>query len=299
MDLESLKMFCLVVEEGSISRAAKLVYVSQPAVTRKIHQLEDYYGTPLFDRSNGKMTLTKAGKMLYPIAKNIVEEIQQSKEAVKEITGHKDFTLSVGATLTIGEYLLPSLLGKFKKEVPDVKLSLAISNTPGIIDRLVDRKIDIGFVEGVVENSIFHVKKLVDDELILVCGREHPLKKKKQIDIEELAKEKMIWREKNSGTRLIIENTLKKYGVLDKINYYMELGSTQAVKAAIESGLGIGFLPRITVSRELKYGYLYELKIKDVEIKRHLSILSRTERFRKEIVDEFIDFIYKKMVSSG
>lgn len=297
MDLESLKMFCLVVEEGSISRAAKLVYVSQPAVTRKIHQLENFYGAPLFDRSNGKMTLTNAGKVLYPLAKSIVEEIQTSREAVKQMTGDKNFQLSVGATLTIGEYLLPSLLGQFKKLVPDVKLSLSISNTPSVINRLVDRKIDIGFVEGIVEDDHFHRKKLVDDELILVCGKDHPWKNRAEIDLQDLTKEHMIWREKSSGTRLIIENMFKKYGLLDQMNHYMELGSTQAVKAAIESGLGIGILPKITVARELQFGFLHEVKIKNVSIKRNLWMLERPDRFRKEIVDEFVDFIHKAMSS--
>lgn len=290
-------MFCLVVEEGSISRAAKLVYVSQPAVTRKIHQLENFYGAPLFDRSNGKMTLTNAGKVLYPLAKSIVEEIQTSREAVKQMTGDKNFQLSVGATLTIGEYLLPSLLGQFKKLVPDVKLSLSISNTPSVINRLVDRKIDIGFVEGIVEDDYFHRKKLVDDELILVCGKDHPWKKRAEIDLQDLTKEHMIWREKSSGTRLIIENMFKKYGLLDQMNHYMELGSTQAVKAAIESGLGIGILPKITVARELQFGFLHEVKIKNVSIKRNLWMLERPDRFRKEIVDEFVDFIHKAMSS--
>ncbi len=268
MNIDNLRVFCLVVDEGSISQAARLSYVSQPAVTRQIRQLENFYGTLLFDRTEGKLTVTETGKMLYPFAKAIIEDFDRSKEIILQATGEYNSSLRVGASLTIGEFLLPSLLGRFKKQTPDIKITLTIRNTPGILEDLTNDVIDIAMVEGIVEDKSFNVEKFADDELILVYPSDHHWKDRSEINIEELANERMIWRESLSGTRLVVENALKEYGVLEKIESYMEIGSTQAIKSAVEAGLGISILPRLTVARELEQGVLQEMRIKDVHIKR-------------------------------
>ena len=242
MNIENLKMFCLVVDEGSISQAARLSFVSQPAVTRQIHQLENFYGTLLFDRSEGKMRVTETGKMLYPFAKAIVNDFNHSKEVIQQLTGEYNANLRVGASLTIGEYLLPSLLGRFKKQRPEIKVTLTIKNTPRVLEDLSNDVIDLALVEGVVGKTDFIVEKFAEDELILVCPSDHPWKDRKEIQIEELGNERMIWRESISGTRLIVENMLREHGVLEKIESYMEIGSTQAIKSAVEAGLGISNL---------------------------------------------------------
>lgn len=147
MNIENLRVFCLVVDEGSISQAARLSYVSQPAVTRQIRQLENFYGTLLFDRTEGRLTVTKTGKMLYPFAKAIVDEFNRSKEAILQATGEYNLNLRVGASLTIGEYLLPSLLGRFKKQTPEINVSLTIRNTPSVLEDLSNDVIDIAWLK--------------------------------------------------------------------------------------------------------------------------------------------------------
>lgn len=289
LNIESLKLFCLVVDEGSISQAARLSFVSQPAVTRQIHQLENFYGTLLFDRTDGKMKVTETGKMLYPFAKTIIHDFNRSKEVIKQATGEYHSTLHVGASFTIGEYLLPSLLGRFKKQQPDIKVSLTIKNTPGVIDDLFNDVIDLALVEGIFENEKFIVEKFADDELLLVCSPEHVWTE--QIQIKELANERMIWRESSSGTRLIVENMLREHGILEKIESYMELGSTQAIKSAVEAGLGVSILPRLTVARELEQGTLKGVNILDVTIMRDLWLVKKNQRFHKIGVTDFLDFI--------
>ena len=143
LNIESLKMFCLVVDEGSISQAARLSFVSQPAVTRQINQLENFYGTLLFDRTEGKLKVTETGEILYPYAKSIVNDFYRSKEAIQLEMRKYNTNLQVGASCTIGEYLLPSLLGKFKKQKPDIKVTLTIKNTPGILRDLTNDVIDL------------------------------------------------------------------------------------------------------------------------------------------------------------
>ncbi|MFE0506587.1 LysR family transcriptional regulator [Peribacillus butanolivorans] len=293
MKLENLRMFCLVVDEGSISQAARLSFLSQPAVTRQIHQLENFYSTLLFDREEGRLRVTEAGKLLYPFAKAIVNDFNHSKEVIQQSTGAYNTNLIVGASLTIGEYLLPSLLGKFKKQQPELKVTLTIKNTPRVLEDLSNDVIDLALVEGLVENTDFIVEKFADDELILVCPSDHPWKDRKEIQVEELGNERMIWRESISGTRLIVENMLREHGVLEKIESYMEIGSTQAIKSAVESGLGISILPRLTVARELDQGFLREVGISRIDITRNLWLVRKNKRFNKIGVSNFVNFLHQ------
>ena len=142
-----------------------------------------------------------------------------------------------------------------------------------------------------VENKAFKVEKFADDELILVCPSNHPWKERKEIDLEELKSERMIWRESISGTRLIVENTLREYGVLEKIESYMEIGSTQAIKSAVEAGLGVSILPKLTVARELEQGYLRKVDISGINITRNLWLVQKNKRFNKLGVSDFVEFI--------
>ncbi|WMX53262.1 LysR substrate-binding domain-containing protein [Peribacillus sp. R9-11] len=220
-----------------------------------------------------------------------MNDFNHSKEVIQQSTGAYNTNLIVGASLTIGEYLLPSLLGKFKKQQPEVKVTLTIKNTPRVLEDLSNDVIDLALVEGLVENTDFIVEKFADDELILVCPSDHPWKDRKEIQVEELGNERMIWRESISGTRLIVENMLREHGVLEKIESYMEIGSTQAIKSAVESGLGISILPRLTVARELDQGFLREVGISRIDITRNLWLVRKNKRFNKIGVSNFVNFL--------
>src|SRR5699024_594903 len=168
MHIDNLNMFCQVIEEGSISQVARLNYVSQPAVTSKIQQLENHYGIPLFDRTQGKLTASEAGTVLYPYAKEILSCFRRSEEEVKQLYTAYQETLRIGASLTIGEYYLPQMLGKFKKLEPHIDFSLKIGSTPHIMASMENHDIDIALVEGMVTNKDFHIQQFATDELILI-----------------------------------------------------------------------------------------------------------------------------------
>ncbi|SDM57454.1 LysR family transcriptional regulator [Sediminibacillus halophilus] len=291
MNIESLRMFCRVVDEGSISQAARSSYVTQPAVTRQIRQLENRYGTLLFDRTDGKLMLSDAGKTLYGYAKEIVEIDNISYEAIQELTGVQASVLKVGASLTIGEYLLPGLLGNFKKQHEEIKFSLSIGNTPYVLAKLEENEVDIALVESTVDNDDFKVQKFADDELILVTSHNHRWASRDYIDVQELAEEKMIWREKDSGTRSLVENALSGRGVLVGIQHAMELGSMQSIKSAVEADLGVSILPRLTVTKELKYKALREVMVRDFSIMRDLWIVQKQRRFKKSAETDFEEFL--------
>lgn len=293
MNIATLQMFCLVVDVGSISQAAKLSYVSQPAVTKQIHQLETTYNTLLFDRKDGRLTLTENGKILYPFAKSIVEDFKRSKDAIEVNNKNYHESLKVGASLTIGEYLLPGFLGRFNKKNPNINISLLVENTPRVLEALSNGIIDLALVEGIITDKNLQVESIAEDELILIHSPDHAWKDRESISLQELANEKMLWREPTSGTRLIIENFLREYDILDNIESYMDLGSTQAIKSAVEANLGVSIVSSLTVKRELELGLLCETKIKDVAFKRNLWLVTRKQRFSKNSVRAFVQFIEK------
>ena len=291
MNKSNLEMFCRVVEEGSISQAARIGYVSQPAVTNQIRQLEKYYGVALFDRTGGKLKLTESGSILYPYAKEIIDCFKRSAEAVKGIVNLEAATLNIGASLTIGEYLLPSILGEFQKENKNLKFNLTIGNTPTIVSKLENRDIDIALVEGLVANDDFLIKRFAEDELIVITPSNHRWSNRNEINIEELSEEKMILREKNAGIREIVENVLRENNVLEKVESHMELGSTQSIKSAVEAGLGISILPKLSVSKELELGVLKHVAISDIRIIRDLWVVEIPSRFPRESVNAFISYL--------
>lgn len=293
MNIDNLKMFCRVVEVGSISEAARMSFVTQPAVTNQIRYLEKHYGAALFDRTGGKLKTTEAGRILYPYAKEMINYLRQSEEAVKEVLQGYESTLSIGASLTIGEYLLPGILGAFQKENKNISFNLTIGNTPRVLSQLENHEIDVALVEGIVENKNLQVSKFAEDELILVIPSNHRWNNRNEIDIEELPEEKMIWREKNSGARNIIEVIFKEHHILEKVRSRMELGSTQAIKSAVEAGLGIGIIPKLSVVRELEMGVIKHIAISGITMSRHLWVVQRPSRFPQKNINQFISFLAK------
>lgn len=277
-----------MVEEGSISQAARISYVSQPAVTSQIRQLEKHYGVDLFDRTSGKLVLTEAGSALYPYAKEIIDCYEYSEEAVRSIADQDATTLNIGASLTIGEYLLPDMLGEFQKKFGNLKVKLMIGSTPNILSSLEKRDIDIALVEGIVTHTDFQVKKFGQDELILVIPKDHRWHNRDELNIEELVEEKLIWREENAGIREIVENLLIEYNLLDKVESYMELGSTQAIKSAVEAGLGISILPKSSLAKELELGILKHVPLTDIRVERDLWLVEIPSRFPKKSTNSFV-----------
>jgi DNA-binding transcriptional LysR family regulator len=294
VNLDSFKAFCLVVEHGSISQAARHLFISQPAVTRQIRALEDYYGVSLFDRSGGRLQVTEAGQRLYPYIKAILEDHHRAKEALSELMGEYRNHVSIGATLTIGEYLLPGLLKSLKQHHPDLKLTIQIDNTQHILESLTEHAIDLALVEGRVDDDTFLVEPFAQDELILICPKGHPWAKREFITTDELIEERIILREPGSGTRMIVENVLEQKGILDKINSYMEIGSTQAIKGLVESGLGVAFLSKMSVIREINLNLVKEVKVDGLTMRRSLWLVQIPRRFPRPGVKQLIQFIQRE-----
>lgn len=296
MNLTNIEMFCLVVEHGSISGAARRLFVSQPAVSRQIRLLEEHFGTLLFDRGEGKIRLTEAGKILYPYMKAILEDYEKGKTALKAYLGNGNEEVVMGATLTIGEYLLPRMMKKMRGGV-DFHFSVQIGTTQEMINGLKEHTLDLALIEGKVEeDENLHVERFAEDELILIVPPDHPWADVEGIKIEDLRNERLILREKGSGTRMIVEEALEREGVWDLTRHALDIPSTQTMKGMVEAGLGVAFLSRLTVERELDLGILREVPIRNFRLTRILWLVTPKQRFCKKSVERWLQYIKKNSI---
>ena len=288
----SLKTFYTLSNEKSFSNTARILCLTQPAVSHQIHILEDYLETRLFDRFKGDVSLTPSGEILYRYAQNILELYQQAEKEIFELTESMQGRLVIGASTTIGQYLLPVILGKFKDCYPKIDIFLTNANTRDISAQLLNNLIDFGLVEGPVEHKDIMVEKFMEDELVVIVPAGHDWQDKEEIDIDEVRNKPIILREQGSGTRKAIEDTLAVAGIkLTDLNIKMELGSSESIKAAVEAGLGIAIISQWTVLKERKLGSLKMLRLKGIKLNRDFAVIMKNNRFRTKAMGQFLDFL--------
>jgi DNA-binding transcriptional LysR family regulator len=273
---DRLKTFLAVVRCGSLTRAAKELYISQPAVTLQIHKLEQEYNTSLFYRRERGVELTPSGKLLFEYAKRIDGIYDEAAEELSALSGSVQGALRVGATLTIGEYVLPPIVGHFKAEHPKVDILLEVENTSRIVDQVASGVLDCGLVEGPFENGMIRSEKLADDELMFVCSSHHKFVRMSEVDLDSILKEPFILREPGSGTRQVFEDALIKTGARpDDLKILMQLGSTQAIKALVAENIGISVLSKCTLRNEIEQGTHHCLNIPSIDLHRTFQFIFR------------------------
>ncbi|MFZ7103138.1 MAG: selenium metabolism-associated LysR family transcriptional regulator [Peptococcaceae bacterium] len=289
---DSIRVFLTVVDKKSFSKAAKALFLTQPAVSFQIQMLEEYYGTRLFDRVSRNITLTEAGHLLLSYANQMSKLQSELEREMQELTGTIKGRLLIGASTTIGEYIAPYLLGAFKKKYPEVDLSLEVGNTEDVETRIHDTSLDIGLVEGPISTKDLEKEVFLKDRLVLIVPDDHPWSKQEKISVFELNKYPFISREKGSGTRNETEQHLKKTGyAVNNLNVIMELGSTSAIKAAVESGLGVSIVSKWAAKEKVKQGQLAQLGFKEDNFEREFSVIYHRKKFRTQAAEEFLRFI--------
>jgi len=282
-------VFVTVTEKKNFSRAAEALNLSQPAISLQIQALEEYYGTKLFERSNKRVELTQAGEALYPTAVQILELYQAGKQAVSDLVGSVSGRLVIGASLTIGEYVLPRILARFSEQFPQVDVSLRVANTEIVAEQSMAGLIDLGLVEGPMTNNRLRVIPFAEDEMTLIVPPKHRLAIKPVADVKDLASETFILRESGSGTRHAMEEQLRQISVHPR--KIIELGSTGAIKEAVEAGLGISFVSRWSIRKELRLQSLVSLRVRDHVLLRSFSIILLESRFHSRAMKEFIRIV--------
>lgn len=289
MNRNHLALFHAVAEAGSVSGGALRLHISQPAVSKQIGELESALGVRLFDRLPRGVRLTDAGRVLAEYARRMTLVESDAERAIDELRGLKRGRLTIGASTTIGAYLLPAALARFHWKHPGIELSLEIANTQVIEAALLDGRFEIGFTEGVIESEALESTIFHEDELVAIAPAGHRLLSKKSVTAREFCREPLIAREKGSGTRDVVETELarKKIGVAP----VMSLGSTEAIKRAVIAGVGVAIVSRLTIRVELQAGLLAIVPLKDLSINRQLHQQSLRGRSLSTPVKEFLHFI--------
>ena len=285
-----LQVFHTVANLLSFTKAAESLHMTQPAVTFQVRQLEEYFNTRLFDRTHNRISLTEAGKRVNEYAARIFDLYGQMENAVKELTGEVSGVLIIGASTTIAEYMLPALLGDFKAKYPDVNVRLKVSNTEGIVSMVENNVIDLGVVEASVSNKNLAVELCKKDQLVAIVPPAHELANEPSLNVKRLLDFPYICREEGSGTREVIVEYLQAAGLNShELNVIMELGSPEAIKGAVEAGIGITVLSRATLAKEIKLGTLVAIPL-DPPLERPFSFVHQKQKFRQRAMDELLDF---------
>jgi DNA-binding transcriptional LysR family regulator len=288
-----LKVFHTVAKLLSFTKAAEALHMTQPAVTFQVRQLEEYFNTRLFDRTHNKVSLTPTGERVSDFAERIFELYNEMENSVRDLTGEISGTLTIGASTTIAEYMLPALLGEFKNQYPEINLRLKVSNSDGIVSMVEHNVIDLGIVEAPVSNKNLIVEVCHDDHLVVVTAPGHDLAiRGTSVKPEELKQYPFVCREEGSGTREVITQFLIDQNVKPaEMNYCMELGSPEALKGAVEADMGISILSRSTIAKELKLNTLAELQL-DPPLNRPFSFVRQRQKFRVRIMEELLEFAH-------
>ena len=285
-----LQVFHAVARLLSFTKAAEVLHMTQPAVTFQIRQLEEQFDTRLFDRAHNRVSLTEAGHVTFEYAEVIFEKYSEMENAVHEITGNISGSLTLGASITISENMLPSLLGDFNQKNPEVLLRLRVSNTEGIVSMVENNVIDLGIVEGPVTNKNLLVEVCRKDDLVTVVSADHALANEKTINVKKVLNYPFICREEGSGMREVIVEYLKSQGLgKHALKACLELGSPEAVKGAIEAGMGISILSSVSVSKEIKLGMLKTIPL-DPPLSREFSFVRQRQKFRVRTMEELLEF---------
>lgn len=293
MTLHQLRIFLAVGRLKSFTQAADELHLSQPDVSLHVHELEEEIGLELFDRVGKRIHLTQAGEVLREQANRIFAQLRETEQALAELKGLMRGSLLIGASTTIGMYLLPQALSDFRRRFPGIKVHLKIANTQEI-ERLVGgMEVDVGFTGGVLTFSKeLKVETYLEDELVLILPPKHPLAKKKNVHLSDLVKETFILREAGSATRQVFERALRGQKIETKVE--MELDSTEAIKWAVAEGLGVSVVSKHAVERETKVGLLSKQRIDGLRLHRPLHIVYHGQRHLPPAARAFLDLLRPK-----
>jgi len=284
MTLKHLKIFVTVCETGSATAAGEKLHIAQPSISLAISELEDYYGVQLFDRIAKRLHITEAGKNFLQYATHIVGLFEDMEKEIKnfDTTG----IIRIGASVTIGNCLLPGYVTKFKQIHPQMNVRVIIDNSEKIQQYILSSQIDIGLIEGVVHSPYIIEHKFRDDELVMICGNDHPFAYQKNIEISKLQSESFILREAGSAGREIFDSTMTLHGL--EIIPVWESTSTQAIVRAVQANLGISVLPYLLVKDSLDRKEISQFQINGIRFQRNFSVIYHKNKFLTESAKDFI-----------
>jgi len=295
-----LRVFRIVAEELSFTRAAERLFLTQPAVTMQVKNLEEDLGLRLFDRTGQRIALTAAGTALLDYARRIAALCADAERDLAALKGETRGRLALGASTTIAQYLLPRLAGQFLAAFPAIELSILSGNTEEVVGALVEGRIALGLIEGPPNRADVKCQPFVEDEIVLVVPPSHEWAGMDSVDSAAIRSAKVILRERGSGTRQVVEDALKRARIdARKLHIALELDSTESIKSAIEAGIGIGFVSRWALAREVALGLLRVVPVRGLRIRRHFQFVFCAGPTPAGIEGEFLRFANQQRAEFG
>lgn len=290
-----LQVFHAVAKHLSFTKAADALFMTQPAVTFQIKQLEEQFNSRLFERGHARIALTPAGEIVLQYAEKILALTDEMETRVSELTGQMRGPLLVGASTTIAEFMLPRILGEFNSLYPQVRARLVVANSESIENRIAEHTLDIGLIEAETKNPGIGSEICCRDEMVVICAPDYPLAGMPEVSPKTAQEYEFISREAGSGTREVTDSYFRAAGIApDGLKTLMELGSPEALKGVVGTGLGYAIVSRTVVQKELQLGTLAAIPLQP-RLQRSLYLIYPRDRFRSRLTSTFIDFARKKL----
>ena len=288
-----LTVFRKVAEQLSFRKASEELYLTQPAVSLQIKALEEELGALLFDRSGSHVRLTSAGATLLKYAERSHELLREAKHAIASLSGAQSGALTLGASTTIAQYVLPRLLSEFCASHPRVHPTLISGNTEQIVTAVEEEKVALGFIEGPPRSRDIALVPFLEDELVLIVPAAHEWAEQTAIELCDLATARLLMRERGSGTRRIVELALERHHIRrSSLNVVMELDSSEAIKSAVEAGFGVGVVSRWAIAKDLRLGPAFRIvEIRGIRFSRHFLMISPKGPEQAGPAAEFRNFV--------
>ncbi len=284
MTLRHLKIFVLVCECGSMTEAASRLYISQPSVSQAIRELESHYGIRVFERIGKRLVMTETGGQLLGYARHILSLMSEMEKAISNVS-----VLKIGATLTVGEVVMPSLIAEFQNCFSATEVQVLIKNTDELLKAIEEGNLDLALIEGKVETQAMISIPIVEDEVICVCGRNHPLYLKSVEDFRIIDDMAFISREKGSGTRAQVEEAFAALGIMPRFTW--ECNSFDSIRSATLKGLGIAAISRDMIQAELDSKSLWEIRIPALKLNRFFSLVYHKNKYMTDEMRGIIKLI--------
>ncbi|MDR2837705.1 MAG: LysR family transcriptional regulator [Azonexus sp.] len=290
-----LQVFHAVARHLNFTRAAESLFMTQPSVTFQIKQLEAEYGARLFERRRGGVSLTPAGEVMLPYVERIVAISNELATRLDEMTGEMRGALLIGAGSSIAGFMLPPVLGEFNDLYPQVRVQLSVANSAEIENRVAEHSLDAGFISLAPKLPGLASRRTGIDELLVICAPDYPLAKLTAVTPKLLADYEFIAREPGSGIRTLVENWFAANKIApERLKTQMELGSPEALKGLVATGLGFAIVPRVTVAKELRLGELAAVPLTP-PLQRDVRLIYPEERFQSRLVTTFVKFAAGKL----
>ena len=289
MNFSQLKIFYLAAKYGSLSAAAEELHITQPAVTKGIQRLQEYYEIKFFNRFGKKLALTDTGESLYEIAGKIFEMEIQAEESIRDFQQRKRGHIRILSSESFGAYYLPSMINPFSKSNPQMRISVNILPTELVAQNTVELKNDLGFISYPVENEKLSIREVLEDRFVIIVAPGHSFARKDCLEPRDLEGQAMIMHEKGSAPRRSIDELIKKNNV--SVFIPLELSSNRAIKTAVEQGIGIALISTKVASEEVQMGKLIAIPFSDSQLKRKFYMIHHKDKYISEMLQHLIDTV--------